>query len=62
MCLSRCEESVRRVLPIQTEEATGNPRQGDAAFADYLINVGVSFRIPSKKVKVDPELMNEFSN
>ncbi|WP_067037219.1 protein involved in meta-pathway of phenol degradation [Allomuricauda sp. CP2A] len=55
-------ERPQSVTDKQTEEATGNPRQGDAAFADYLINVGVSFRIPSKKVKVDPELMNEFSN
>ncbi|MFD2099233.1 hypothetical protein [Flagellimonas iocasae] len=50
------------VTDKQTEEATGNPRNGDAAFADYLINVGVSFRFPNKKVKVDPELMNQFSN
>ncbi|MER3374158.1 MAG: hypothetical protein RIM83_05930 [Allomuricauda sp.] len=55
-------ERPQSVTDKQTEEATGNPRQGDAAFADYLINLGVSFRIPSKKVKVDPELMNEFSN
>mgnify|MGYP001627940684 FL=1 len=34
---------------------------GDAAFADYLINVGVSYRFASSKVKVDPELMNEFN-
>lgn len=50
------------VTDKQTEEATGNPRNGDAAFADYLINVGVSFRFPNKKVKVDPELIKEFSN
>lgn len=50
------------VTDKQTEEATGNPRNGDAAFADYLINVGVSYRFANKKVKVDPALMNEFKN
>nr|WP_293299614.1 hypothetical protein [Allomuricauda sp.] len=50
------------VTDQQTEEATGNPRNGDAAFADYLINVGVSYRFSNKKVKVDPALMNEFKN
>ncbi|MGB2525416.1 hypothetical protein [Flagellimonas sp. SN16] len=50
------------VTDKQTEEATGNPRNGDAAFADYLINVGVSYRFSNKKVKVDPALMNEFKN
>lgn len=50
------------VTDKQTEEITGNPRNGDAAFADYLINVGVSYRFSNKKVKVDPSLMNEFKN
>lgn len=50
------------VTDKQTEEATGNPRNGDAAFADYLVNVGVSYRFSNKKVKVDPALMNEFKN
>jgi len=50
------------VTDKQTEEITGNPRNGDAAFADYLINVGVSYRFANKKVKVDPALMNEFKN
>ncbi len=57
--------AVRRERPQsytdkEMEEQTGEPRSGDAAFADYLINVGVSYRIGSKKVKVDPSLMNEF--
>jgi len=30
---------------------TGNFRNGDAAFADYLINFGVSYRIPGKSNK-----------
>lgn len=55
-------ERPQSVTDLQTQEATGNPRAGDAAFADYLINVGVSFRFPNKKVKVDPELMDQFSN
>lgn len=50
------------VTDKQTEELTGNPRNGDAAFADYLINVGISYRFANKKVRVDPELMNEFKN
>lgn len=55
-------ERPQSVTDKQTEELTGNPRNGDAAFADYLINVGVSYRFSNKKVKVDPELMNEFNN
>lgn len=31
----------------ETELLTGNPRNGDAAFADYLINVGFSYRLGS---------------
>ena len=50
------------VTDKQTEEATGNPRAGDAAFADYLINVGVSYRFTSNKVKIDPSLLDEFKN
>ena len=46
----------------QTEEITGNPRNGDAAFADYLINVGIAYRIASKKIKIAPDLMEEFKN
>lgn len=32
------------VTDLETEIATGQPRNGDAAFADYLINVGVTYR------------------
>lgn len=58
--------AVRRERPQsytdkEMEELSGEPRSGDAAFADYLINVGISYRIGSKKVKVDPELMKEFN-
>ncbi len=44
-------------LDKQRENETGIPRHGDAAFADYLINVGVSFKFMSKKnhQEVSPE-------
>ena len=48
------------ITDIQTEELTGTPRNGDAAFADYVINFGVSYRISSNKVKIAPELLEEF--
>ncbi len=54
-------ERPQSVTDKQTEQATGEPRMGDAAFADYLINVGISYRFARSKVKVDPELMNEFN-
>lgn len=38
------------VTDKEMEKLTGQPRHGDAAFADYLINVGVAWRI-SKNVK-----------
>ncbi|MEJ2005834.1 MAG: hypothetical protein P8X57_12950 [Cyclobacteriaceae bacterium] len=44
-------ERPQSVTDMQVEESTGNPRNGDAAFADYLINVGVTYRIPSKKIE-----------
>lgn len=50
------------VTDLETQELTGEPRAGDAAFADYLINVGVSYRFSNKKVKVAPELMGEFKS
>lgn len=54
-------ERPQSVTDLETQQITGEPRMGDAAFADYLINVGVSYRFASSKVKVDPELMNEFN-
>ena len=44
-------ERPQSVTDLETQIATGNPRNGDAAFADYLINIGVSYRIRSKKVE-----------
>ncbi len=41
-------ERPQSVTDRETEIATGNPRNGDAAFADYLINFGISYRIPGK--------------
>jgi len=32
----------------QREMATGTPRHGDAAFADYLINIGITWRFSGK--------------
>ena len=45
--------AVRRERPqsltdIETSEIIGEFRNGDAAFADYLINLGITYRIPSK--------------
>ncbi|MEZ4825054.1 MAG: hypothetical protein R3C61_01990 [Bacteroidia bacterium] len=34
------------VTDLETEQATGTPRNGDAAFADYLINFSFTVRIP----------------
>ncbi len=50
--------AVRRERPqsltdLETQELTGNFRQGDAAFADYLINVGISYKIPGNKNKIE---------
>ncbi|MEZ4875797.1 MAG: hypothetical protein R2793_10210 [Flavobacteriaceae bacterium] len=48
--------AVRRERPqsltdIETSEATGTFRNGDAAFADYLINFSVSYSFSGKKSK-----------
>ena len=55
--------AVRRKRPqsvtdLETEMATGNPRNGDAAFADYLINVGMTYRI-SKGMTLDIKGLND---
>ena len=50
------------VTDKQTEISTGSPRNGDAAFADYLINFGVSYRFAkSKTVEIDPSLKDAFN-
>lgn len=50
------------VTDKQTEELTGSPRNGDAAFADYVINLGVSYRFPNNKIKLSPGLQDTFNN
>lgn len=50
------------VTDKQTEELTGSPRNGDAAFADYVINLGVSYRFPNNKIKLSPGLKDTFNN
>jgi len=44
-------ERPQSVTDIETSEATGTFRNGDAAFADYLINFGVSYSFSGKKNK-----------
>ncbi|TRZ43307.1 hypothetical protein [Robertkochia solimangrovi] len=42
-------ERPQSVTDKETEAATGNPRNGDAAFADYLINFGITYRFNKKQ-------------
>ena len=37
------------VTDLETEKITGNPRNGDAAFADYVINFSIAYQFPGKK-------------
>ena len=55
-------ERPQSVTDKQTEALTGVPRNGDAAFADYLINFGISYRFARNKIKIDPALLNDFKN
>lgn len=52
------------VTDKEIEDETGIPRNGDAAFADYLISVGVAYRFPakSKEIMMDHDLQNTFKN
>ncbi len=57
--------AVRRERPQsftdrQTELQTGNPRNGDAAFADYVINFGITYRIKNNKANLPKELIDTF--
>ncbi|WP_088342254.1 hypothetical protein [Robiginitalea sediminis] len=57
--------AVRRERPqsltdLETERLTGNPRNGDAAFADYVINLGVVYRFSPSKVALSKELQEAF--
>lgn len=49
-------ERPQSVTDKQTEALTGTPRSGDAAFADYVINLGIAYRFPNNKVRLDPAL------
>jgi hypothetical protein len=55
-------ERPQSITDIQTENSTGSSRHGDAAFADYVINFGISYRIISNKVKISPVLLNDFKS
>lgn len=48
------------VTDLETQMATGNPRNGDAAFADYAINLGITFRLPNKKENSTPDVQSPF--
>jgi len=50
------------VTDLETQIATGEPRNGDAAFADYLINLGISYRIGGGKSisEIEPESNLQF--
>jgi hypothetical protein len=55
--------AVRRDRPqsitdMQTEAITGEPRNGDAAFADYVINLGIAYRFANNKLRLDPALQD----
>lgn len=53
-------ERPQSLTDLETEIATGNPRIGDAAFADYVINLGVVYRPATGKVRLDPEKQDPF--
>ncbi|EMR03442.1 transporter [Cesiribacter andamanensis] len=42
------------ITDLEIEQATGQPRNGDAAFADYLINLSVSYRFGKKQPAAAP--------
>jgi hypothetical protein len=54
-------ERPQSVTDIETEMETGIARNGDAAFADYVLNAGLSYRFGRKAIKLDPELMEPFN-
>jgi hypothetical protein len=55
-------ERPQSVTDRETEIITGNPRNGDAAFADYVINLSVAYRLSRQRIKLDPELQQLFKN
>ncbi|MCJ7466172.1 MAG: hypothetical protein MUO53_05700 [Maribacter sp.] len=55
-------ERPQSVTDKQTEAQTGTPRAGDAAFADYVLNFGITYRFSNNKIKLDPELQEGLKN
>jgi hypothetical protein len=53
-------ERPQSVTDRETEISTGNPRNGDAAFADYLINLSLAYRLGGDRITLDPELSDPF--
>lgn len=55
-------ERPQSITDLETQKITGEFRQGDAAFADYLINFGIAYRLPGKKVeKLESQTEVEFN-
>jgi hypothetical protein len=48
-------ERPQSITDKETEQITGNPRNGDAAFADYVINAGITYRFSNNRIKLPPE-------
>ena len=48
------------VTDLETQQLTGEPRAGDAAFADYLLSVGVSYRFGRRQASSRPDLPDLF--
>lgn len=48
-------ERPQSITDRETERITGSPRNGDAAFADYLINTGITYRFSNNRIKLNPE-------
>ena len=53
-------ERPQSLTDLETERATGNPRNGDAAFADYVLNLGVTYRFGQGGVPLRPEIQETF--
>lgn len=52
-------ERPQSITDLETQQLTGEPRIGDAAFADYTINAGITYRF-LRKEKISEELINTF--
>ncbi|MDX1439897.1 MAG: hypothetical protein R3284_08350 [Rubricoccaceae bacterium] len=54
------------ITDMEIQQMTGNPRNGDAAFADYLISAGISYRIRGRRPPVvesyDPDRVIELDS